>query len=59
MDNLKKKGRADDIRINVRQKWEVAYWRRKFGCTKKQLLAAVKAVGPIAAKVQRYLKGRP
>lgn len=57
-DDLTKTGKADDIRINVGQKWELAYWTRKFGCTTKQLRAAVKAVGTMAVAVQRYLRAK-
>ena len=55
-DDRRKQGRADDIRINVRQRWEVAYWIRKFGVTRKELLAAVREVGPMAVNVQNRLK---
>lgn len=57
-DNKKKVGKDDDIRINVRQAWELAYWTRKFGCTRKELRAAVKAVGPMAVAVLRHLRAR-
>jgi hypothetical protein len=55
-DDTRKTGKADDIRINVRQSWEVAYWTRKFKVTKKRLLAAVRAVGPMSVNVKRHLK---
>lgn len=56
-DDRKKVGKADDIRINVRQQWEVAYWTRKFNCSPTELRAAVREVGPMARNVQRNLKG--
>lgn len=57
-DDKRKTGKADDIRISVLQRWEVAYWTRKFKCAAEELRAAVRAVGPMAKNVQRYLKGK-
>lgn len=61
-DDPKKVGSDDDIRINVGQKWELAYWKRKFtamlkrNVTSADLRAAVKAEGTMAVDVLRYLK---
>lgn len=55
-DDKTKTGKADDIRINVRQRWEVAYWTRKFKCSPAELRAAVREAGPMARNVQRYRK---
>ena len=49
---------ADPGRINMRDDQEIHYWTAKFGCTKAQLVSAVGSVGPIAMKVQAYLKRR-
>ena len=38
--------------------YEVAYWTKKFGCTKEQLQAAVKKVGVSAKAVEEELKRR-
>lgn len=62
-DDPSKVGAADDIRINVAQNWELAYWTKKFTAmlkrkiTRKDLRAAVKAVGPMALDVLRHLRG--
>lgn len=56
MDNLKKTGKQDDIQINIHQPYEVAFWKKKFGCTKRDLLKAVDAVGTNAVKVQKELQ---
>jgi hypothetical protein len=56
MDNTKKTGKADDVRINVNQDHELAYWSQKFGCTKQELRDAVKEVGVMVADVRKYLK---
>lgn len=55
-DDKKNTGPADDKRINIHEAYEVAYWTKKFGCTKEQLAAAVKAVGVMTADVEKYLK---
>jgi len=54
-DDKKKTGPADDSRVNIHQTYEVSYWSKKFGCTEAQLVAAVKAVGVMAADVRRRL----
>ena len=54
-DDKKNTGPADDKRINVHEDYEVAYWTKKFGCTKAQLVAAVNKVGVMAADVQKHL----
>ena len=55
-DNLSNRGPADRARVNVHEAWELEYWTKKFGCTKSQLQAAVKAVGVMAKDVEAYLK---
>ena len=47
---------ADPGRINMSDDREIHYWTAKFGCTKAQLVSAVGSAGPIALKVQAYLK---
>ena len=47
---------ADAGRINMSEDREIRYWMQKFGCTKEQLVSAVGSVGPVATKVQAYLK---
>lgn len=54
-DDKKNTGSADDKRINIHEDYEVAYWTKKFSCTKDQLAAAVKAVGVMAADVEKQL----
>lgn len=54
-DDLTKTGKQDDIRINVNQAHEVTYWTKKFGVSEAKLKAAVKAVGPMAKNVKKYL----
>lgn len=54
-DNLNIRRPADASRVNIHEAWEVEYWTKKFGVTKAQLEAAVKAVGTSSAAVARYL----
>lgn len=58
MPDDKTKTRPQDAsRINVHEPYEVNYWTDKFGCTKSQLEAAVKAAGTTATAVEKHLKG--
>ncbi|OIQ98687.1 hypothetical protein GALL_193450 [mine drainage metagenome] len=54
-DNLHIRQPQDPQRINVNEPWEVRYWTNKFNVTEAQLKQAVKAVGPMTAKVKAYL----
>ena len=54
-DDKTKHGKADAIRINVNQAYELRDWSKKFGVTPAQLKAAVKKVGVMAADVKREL----
>jgi hypothetical protein len=54
-DNLNIRRPADATKVNVHEAWEVEYWTKRFGVTKAQLEAAVKAVGTGAAAVARHL----
>ena len=57
-DDKTLRGPQDATRINVHEDYEVAYWTKKFGCTKEQLQAAVKKVGVSAKTVEEELKRR-
>jgi len=56
-DDTSKSGGQDRTRINVNQEHELRDWSKKYGCTPEQLKAAVKAVGTMAADVEKHLKG--
>jgi hypothetical protein len=55
-DNLTQRGMQDRMRIAVDQDHELRYWSEKFGVTVERLKEAIKAAGPQAADVERYLK---
>ena len=57
-ENKPKSIPADLGRINMGDPEEIRYWTAKFGCTKAELVSAVGSVGPIAGKVQAYLRRR-
>lgn len=57
-DDLTKRRPQDASKVNIHEEWEVKYWTKKFGCTKAQLVTAVKAVGVSAAAVEKHLKGK-
>jgi len=54
-DNLTKRRPQDASKININQEYEVNWWCEELGCTKNQLIAAVKEVGVSASKVREYL----
>ena len=54
-DDKTSRGPADRTRVNTHEDYEVKYWSKKFGVTPEELRAAVKAVGPVAEDVARYL----
>ena len=59
MPNDKTKTRPQDaFRVNVIEPHEVEYWCRRFGCTKQQLVDAVKKVGVMVDDVERELNQR-
>lgn len=54
-DDLTKTGKADDIRINIHQPYEVRDWSTRLGVTPDRLKQAVQAVGPMVRDVKRHL----
>lgn len=54
-DDKTKKRPQDASKININEPYEVNYWTDILGCTKSQLIAAVKAVGVSAAAVKKHL----
>ena len=54
-DNKKKRGGADRALIALSEKYEVAYWSKKFKITPAKLKYAVKKVGHSARKVEAYI----
>lgn len=55
-DNLQQRHGADPQRINVHEDEELRHWSKRFGVPEDQLRKAVAAVGPLAHKVEQYLK---
>src|SRR5690349_8395815 len=55
-DNKKKRGGADRALIALGEKYEVAYWSKKFKVTPAKLKYAVKKVGRSAKKVEAYIQ---
>ena len=46
-----------DIRINIKQDYEVQYWSRKWGISSLQLESAVKASGTnVSREVEAFLR---
>ena len=57
MDDKTKRGGQDRTRIDVSQDYELRDWAEKFGVSKEQVKAAVKAVGDRATDVEKHLRG--
>ena len=53
-DNKKKRGGADRALIALGEKYEVAYWSKKFKVTPARLKTVVKEVGRSSKKVGAY-----
>ena len=56
-DNKSNRGAPDRDRIDVNDPDEVRNWTKSLGVSKEQLEEAVRAVGPVAAKVREHLGG--
>ncbi len=54
-DDVTRRQPEDPQRINIKQDWEVGYWSVKLGCSKAELIAAVKKVGPMVEDVKKEL----
>lgn len=54
-DNLKIRQPQDPKQINVKEKWELDYWSKKFNITPDKLKQTVQTVGTQADKVKRHL----
>lgn len=57
-DDLNNPGPEDGNLVDVTQKHEVSYWKKKFGCTKAELVEAVEAVGTSKEAVASYLASK-
>lgn len=57
LDEKEKQDAQDSNNVDVSQAHEVKYWTKKFKCTKKELVAAVEAVGTDKEAVAAYLGG--
>jgi hypothetical protein len=56
VDNKKKRGGADRALIALGERYEVAYWSKKFKVTPAKLKYAVGKVGHSARKVEAYIQ---
>jgi hypothetical protein len=54
-DDKSKRGPQDAKLISMKEDYEVEYWTKRFGVSRDELAAAVKAVGHSAAAVEKHL----
>jgi hypothetical protein len=55
-DDKSKTGKADDIRINVNQDYELRDWSKKLNVTPERLRDAVERVGPMVKDVKKEVE---
>lgn len=55
-DDKSKRGSPDTKRINLKEDYELEYWKKTLNVSGQQLAGAVRAVGTSAAKVRAYLE---
>ena len=51
-------GPSDYGYVDLRSEPERRYWMKELGCSERQLMEAVGAVGPLVVEVKRYLGNR-
>ncbi|MEY2508575.1 MAG: hypothetical protein QOH01_2904 [Verrucomicrobiota bacterium] len=54
-DDLSKRGKPDQIRVNVHEEWELRERSKEWNVTPQQIKDAVKKVGPMVKDVKREL----
>ena len=54
-DDLTKRGKPDQIRVNVHEDWELRERSKEWNVTPQQIKDAVKKVGPMVTDVKREL----
>ena len=56
-ESLRKTNKQEDMRINMRQEYEIIYWSRKWGISTLQLENAVKAAGStVVRNIEEHLR---
>lgn len=54
-DDLTKRGKPDQIRVNVQEDWELRERSKEWNVTPQQIKDAVEKVGPMVKDVKREL----
>ncbi len=54
----KKRDYGKKTRIDMKQSYQVAYWKERFGVSESELAEAVQAAGALARNVEDYLKSK-
>jgi len=54
-DDMKKKGHADRIRINIHEDHELSYWSSRFEKPREEIISASHVVGPMVKDIAKYL----
>jgi hypothetical protein len=54
-DNLEQRHGQDRERINLNEKWEVAYWTKELGLSQEELERVVREAGDRVTAVRKHL----
>jgi hypothetical protein len=54
----KKRDYSNKARIDMKQSYQVAYWKERFGVSESELDEAVRTAGARAWKVEEYLRSK-
>jgi hypothetical protein len=52
---MKRISNSDEIKINIDEQWELEWWPWRLGISRKELISAVKSVGPDLNQVKKYI----
>ena len=58
MEEVSKRGAADETRVNIHDEQELRHWADKFRVSKAAVIRAVERVGVLAKDVNEFLNGR-
>jgi hypothetical protein len=52
---MRHKNYAEQIQVNINEEWELEWWPWRLGISKKELISAVKRVGPRLDMIKEYI----
>jgi hypothetical protein len=58
-DPMSREEKQDNVRINIKSKYERSYWMNTLCISENKLKEAVKEVGPLVKDIKEYLERKP